>query len=332
MKRFYLIFFLISQNAQSQSRLSQFYNSPLQFNPVNTGRFNKSFKVGGGVRSEKNIAAAYNQAFFSVESKILSSVIPENDCFAFGIAVLNEKSTAEGIKNDYLSLSLAYQKGIDAEGEQQIGVGFQTTYGHKRIDPPQYFFETHLNAWIQSGFYNIDISQFSKVDVSYLDLNVGVAYQGKLNTKNYFSASMALHHANRPTKSIQGGQLRLDRLFSGHLGWENRPSDQKKIYSFFVLSLQKKSIETLMTGLLCQSDLKTKHYQILFGGMLKKNSFTGEAIIPTLGLKFRDVFLTLTYDINISSANTQKGASEISLYYTGAKTRARFLENKFILY
>lgn len=291
-----------------------------------------SQRIGGGFRNEKNAISSYNQSFFSFDSKIFSSILAENDCLAIGFTALNERSPGEGIKNDYFSISLAFNKGLNTEGDQQIGVGFQTTLGRKRIDLPTYFFEDQLNAWIQSGFANLDIFQLNPIDISYIDLNVGVIYQGKINFKNFFSVSSTLHHANKPNKSFQGGELILKRQFGGHISWERRPTEKKTIYTFLLVNLPENN-ETFIGGVLIQSTITTKKYQVIYGGSFKKNFFRGQSITPIFGLKFKELNLNLSYDINVFNSNSQQnGASEISLTFTNAFSRSRYLENKFIRY
>jgi hypothetical protein len=305
---------------------------PLLFNPANTGRFNKSYRIGGGFRNEVNAVSSYKQGVISIESKILTSIVPEYDCLAVGIVGINERSLGEGTKGDYFGVSLAYQKGLDQDGEQQIGVGFQFIRGRKRIDPPTYVFEDQLNAWIQSGFANINIFQSNPIDISYNDLNAGIVYQGKIDTKNFLSVSTTLYHANRPHKSFSGGELILDRQFGGHIGWENRPSERNKIYSFLLVNFLDKQ-ETILGGAIYQSTLSAKYYEIAFGGSFKTNPVLGKFFTPMIGLSFKEFFLNMSYDVNISARNTQRrGASEITLTYTTATTRSRFLENKFIRY
>lgn len=324
------LLFLLHKEDFCQNHFTQFYSSQFLNNPASVGRFNKSFKVAGGFRSEKNVTSLFNQSFFSLESKILNLVIPENDCFAIGIAGINEKSISDGINNNYFSFSLAYQKGLDNLGEQQIGVGFQTTFGHKRIDPPQYFFEDQLYAWIQSGFTNINAYQIGNVDVSYVDLNIGIIFQGKLNSNNYISIGSSLHHVNSPNKVFQGGELMLNRQIGGHISWESRLSEKNKIYSFFVMNLPEHKLN-FITGIMYESNIKLKLYSLTAGCGYKKNTDLGTFLVPMIALKFKDFFLNISYDINISGKQVrQKGASEISLIYTHANNRNRFLENKFI--
>ncbi len=335
MKKIYFIFLIAIINHQliAQPRFSQFYSSPLLFNPANTGRFNQSYRIAGSFRSEKNAISIFNQSTFSFESKILNAIISENDCFAIGVTGLNERSPGERIKNDYLSISLAYQKGLDIDGKQQIGLGFQTTLGRKRIEPSSYFFESQLDAWIASGFTNIDISQITGVDVSYLDLNVGLVYQGMVNSRNFITAGVSVYHANKPNKNFQGGELILSRQFWNHFGWEKKLAGNRKIYSAALLSFSKKKIDDSFLGIIYEIDLSQKNKQLHFGSWFRKNLYRGSSLIPIVGLKYNNFLLNLSYGINISKKNTgQKGASEIAIVYTNATTRLRFNEKKFIRY
>src|SRR6187399_3236509 len=83
----------------SQARFSQFYASPLSINPANTGRFNKSYRIGGSYRREINAQEhVSSQSSFFLDSKIFNKLTPQNDCFAIGFLGLSEKSVAEGMK------------------------------------------------------------------------------------------------------------------------------------------------------------------------------------------------------------------------------------------
>ena len=327
-----LFFSIPTKKIISQTRFSQFYSTPLLYNPANTGRFNKSQRIGGAFRTEKNYAGAYYQSTISFDAKVLKSKIAENDCLAFGIVGLNERSISDGLKNDYILFSFAYQKGLDFEGEQQIGVGFQTTLGRKRIEPPSYFFESQINTWIQSGFSNIDIFQFQTVNISYIDLNVGVVYQWKINPKNYFSVSGTIHHANRPSKSVQGGEFILNKQLGGHLAWENRHSKREKIFSYFFLNfIERKS--NFSVGTIYQANIKSNNYHINIGASISKNFLKGEFFTPIIGLMFKELIFKISYDFPISTKiNSLKEANEITLTYKKATSRSSYLEDKFIRY
>jgi type IX secretion system PorP/SprF family membrane protein len=327
-----LLFFSVGiPTANCQIRFSQFYSSPLLINPANAGRFNKSYRIGGAFRREVNAQEKiYTQRTFFFDSKILNKIAPENDCFAAGILALAEKSETEGIKNTYLSVSLAYQKALDDEGKQQLGIGFQTTFARKRLQKPNYIFEDQLLSWVNSGYTNIDIFKLGDVDVSYTDLSVGLVYQGMINSNNFFSAGLSMYHITKPSRTFQGGELNLSRQIWSHLGWEKNLLENQKIYAALLISYSNKSVNDFFTGLTYQIDMN-RNNQFILGVWLRNTVIRGTSIIPTIGLNFGGFMLNTSYDVNITTKNTnQKGASEISLIYRNAKSRDRFFENKFI--
>jgi type IX secretion system PorP/SprF family membrane protein len=333
MKFFVLLLttFLTVNKAFGQIRFSQFYSSPILINPATTGRFNKNTRVGGVFRSEKNAQEhLFTQSTFFFDSKILSSVIPENDCFAIGIVGLSEKAMSEGIKNTYLSLSMAYQKGLDEEGKQQIGLGFQTTFARRRLEKPALLFENQIVSWMNSGYSNIDIFQFGNADFSYTDVNAGLIYQGIINTKSFISVGASMYHITKPSRIFLGGEFNLPRQIWSHVALEKNLENNKKIYTAFLIGFSNQSVNDIITGVTYQLQIN-KSNQFSFGAWLRKNIIMGNSIIPKIGLNFKSFMLATSYDINISSNSTSnKGASELSLIYTHAKTKEKILENRFI--
>ena len=333
--RVFIFLFIISVSnlCESQIRFSQFYSAPLLFNPANTGRFDKNYRVGGTFRREKNgQAQLYTQATLFFDSKILNKTIPGNDCFAIGILGLVEHSETEGIKNTYVSFSLGYQKGLNEEGTQQLGIGFQATYARKQLIKPSYIFEDQLLRWATSGYKDIDIFRLGNVDITYIDVNAGLVYQGVINTKSFFTAGVSMYHINKPTRVFQGGVLSILPKTWGHLAWENNFADSKKIYAAVILGYSDKTIDDLLAGLNYQIGINRANY-FNFGCWFKKSAIRGNAIVPAVGLLFNGITLLTSYDINISSKNTsQRGASEISMIYKIALKRENFLEHKFITF
>lgn len=318
-------------DADCQSRFSQFYSSPLSMNPANTGRFNKSYRVGGLFRREISaLEQIETQTAFFADIKILGKIMPEIDCLGLGISILSEKNPTDGIKNTYLSVSLAYQKGLDEEGKQQLGLGFQGTIANRQLDKPNYIFESQLVSWINSGYTNLDIFQLAAVNVVYTDLNAGLIYQGMIDATNRFSAGVSMYHITYPRKIFQGGELNVPRQTWGHLAWEKKFRDRGKLYSALLMGYSERSVNNLFAGLICDISLN-RNNQVSIGAWYRSNAIRGKAIVPVLGLSFLGFTIKTSYDINFySKSHNQKSAMEISLIYTGAKNREQFLEDRFI--
>lgn len=328
----FLFCFINNSGVTGQTRFSQFYASPLLINPAHTGRFNnKTYRIGGAFRREVNAQEKiYTQSTFFFDSKILNKIAPENDCFAIGILGLVEKSETEGVKNTYLSVSVAYQKALDDEGKQQIGIGFQTTFARRKLQKPNLVFEDQIMSWINSGYTNIDIFQLGNVDVTYTDLNAGLVYQGRVNSNNFFAVGVSMHHITNPSRTFQGGELNLSRQVWSNLAWEKNLFADKKLYTALLISYSDKSVNDLFAGLACQIKIN-KNNQFIMGAWLRNTVIRGTSIIPVIGLNFKGFTINTSYDVSITSKNTnQKGATEISLIYSNLISRAKSYENKFI--
>lgn len=329
-----ILFFCVINNSSisGQVKFSQFYASPLLINPAHTGRFNtKSYRVGGAFRREITAQEKiYTQSTFFFDSKVLNKIAPENDCFAIGFLGLAEKSEAEGIKNTYLSISVSYQKALDDEGKQQIGIGFQTTFARRKLQKPNLIFEDQVTAWLNSGYSNIDIFQLENVDVTYTDFNAGLVYQGRLNSNNLFTAGISMHHITKPSRTFQGGELNLSRQAWSHLALEKNLANEKKLYAALLISYSEKSVNDLFTGLTYQIKIN-KNNQFILGAWLRNTVIRGTSIIPSVGLNFNGFTINTSYDVSITSKNdNQKGATEISLIYSNPISKTISYANKFI--
>src|SRR3954449_3294755 len=114
---------------------SQFFVSPLTLNPALTGKFNGDYRVAGNYRDQwPEISKAYITSTISFDVPILRSKISELDTWGLGIMAMTDKTANGVLSGNFISITTAYHKGIDEDGLQQIGVGFQGTYSNKRLD------------------------------------------------------------------------------------------------------------------------------------------------------------------------------------------------------
>lgn len=326
---FVLLF--ISVTTEAQTKFTQFYSSPLLINPASTGRFNKSYRLGVAFRRELNTQNyIFTQAHFFADFKIFKSKLAENESMAIGLSGLNEQSTTEGINNNYFSAAIAYQKKLDEEGTQQLGIGFQATLARNRLERPTYVLEDQLVSWSHSGYVNMNPSLLQNVNVNYAEFNAGLFYQGKINLKNYFTIGLSVQHINKPNKKFQGGELQIQPDYWANIGWESVLENNNRLYSAVISKFTQRNLQDLTGGLTYEKGLR-KFTHLAIGAWIRKNNFKGISVAPLLGINHNDLKISLSYDINISRTNSsQRSASELSLIYTKAQSRKSFLENRFI--
>src|SRR3981081_2904220 len=176
--RNFLIFILagnLLNSVQAQDpNFSQFFVSPLTLNPALTGKFNGNVRVAGNYRDQwPAISKAFITSTISIDAPVLTGRISPDDIWGVGVMAMTDK-TANGILNsNYLSVSTAYHKGLDEDGRQQLGFGFQGSYATKRLDGSQLKFERELDL---NGNWTLPSDEpiaGRTVNISYFDFNAG---------------------------------------------------------------------------------------------------------------------------------------------------------------
>ena len=311
--------FLLTGHVTAQDpAFSQFYASPLTLNPALTGKFEGLVRVAGNYRDQwPAISKAFVTSTISVDMPILRNRLSETDTWGIGVMAMTDR-TANGIlTSNYISFSTAYHKGLDENGMNQIGVGFQGTYAGKRLDGGKLNFEEELDQF--GGWTNPTNEPINNraVGVNYFDLNAGILYNGSTTGYNNFYLGASFYHINRPKESFDGGFYLLNPRLTLHGGGYFPVAENATIHLSAVHSRQAGATNTVFGGavaLSANSGDEENPTNLYVGSWLR----LGDAIIPYIGLEFDDFRLGATYDVNVSSLKTasqSRGGIEISLIY-----------------
>lgn len=295
---------------------SQFFASPLTLNPALTGKFDGQYRVAGNYRNQwPTINNAYITGTTSFDIGILRNFIPEVDQFGVGVMAFSDKSGNGTLTNNYLSLSTAYHKGLDEDGYNQLGAGFQATYVSKRLDVTGLKFEDQLRA---DGFTGLTNESFNsnQLNVSYVDLNAGILYNGSSNGFNNYYVGVSMYHINRPKETFQQGEYLLGPRITFQAGARFPSGDYNSIHLSANHSRQSNAVNTVFGGAysLNLNDNEAAPTNLYVGSWFR----VGDAIIPYIGLEFNELHFGATYDVNVSSlkpASNMRGGAEISLIY-----------------
>src|SRR6476620_3912659 len=200
-----LLFCAFSTKAQDPN-FSQFFASPLTMNPAMTGKFAGQYRAAGNYRNQwPTINNAFTTATVSFDAGILKNKISEVDQFGVGVMGFTDRSSNGALQHNYLALSTAYHKGLDEDGYNQLGAGFQATYVSKMLNTSSLKFGDQLRS---DGFTGLTQETFSKdqLSVSYFDVNAGLLYNGTSDGVNNYYAGVSVYHINSPKESFQAGQ------------------------------------------------------------------------------------------------------------------------------
>ena len=295
---------------------SQFFASPLTLNPASTGKFNGDFRIAGNYRNQwPTINNAFTTYTVSADFGILKNKISEIDQFGVGAMAFSDQSGNGILKNNYFALSTAYHKGLDEDGYNQIGAGFQSTFVNKRLDITNLKFEDQLTSL---GFTGVTSEVFSasQINVSYLDVNAGILFNGTSNGLNNYYAGVSMYHINRPKESFQGGEFFLPSRVTIQAGGSLPVNQDDAVHFSANHSRQANATNTLIGGAYMRNmnPGQPMPTNIYLGTWVR----FGDAIIPYLGLEFGEFHIGATYDVNVSSlkpASNMRGGAEISLIY-----------------
>lgn len=311
----FLMSIAFASNAQDP-HFSQFFASPLTLNPALTGKFDGDLRVSGNYRNQwpafDNVYTTYTA---SVDFDILRKRLPDFDTWGVGILALKDQAAGDVLTNTYLALSTSYHKALDEDGFQTIGIGFQGTFGQKRLDNSKRYFEDMLTPF---GFTGVtrEIFYDNNLDVNYLDINAGILYSGSTTGENNFYVGASMYHINQPKESFQGADWSIGPRTTVHGGGYFPVADNVKIHASGIFQIQNKATELVFGGAVAAAIDPLSDYSsnVYLGSWYRLN----DAIIPYIGLEFSGFRLGASYDINISSLKTasqSRGGMEVSLIY-----------------
>ena len=295
---------------------SQFFSSPLTLNPALTGKFDGTLRVSGNYRNQwPAFNNVYTTSTISVDFHLLKNKLPDYDTWGLGILALKDQAGGNVLTNNYLGISTSYHKALDENGFQQLGIGFQGTYGQKRLDISKLNYEDMLTPF---GFTGVtqEIYQNDNLNISYLDLNAGLLYSSSTNDQNNFYIGASMYHINRPRESFKGGSWNVSPRTTLSAGGYFPLSDIITLHTSGIYQVQNKATETVIGGALAAAlDVESENpSNVYIGSWYRFN----DAIIPYIGLEFAGLRIGATYDINTSSLKSgsqSRGGMEISLIY-----------------
>lgn len=311
-----VVLFELNSLAQDPG-FSQFYASPLTLNPALTGKFDGLYRVAGNYRDQwPAISKAFITSTISVDLPVLAKLLPEGDTWGMGLMAMTDKSANGLLTSNYVSLSTAYHKGLDENGLNQIGFGFQGSYGSKKLDGGRLNFEEELDQF--GGWSNPTNEPINgqMISVNYFDLNAGVLYNGSTDGYNNFYLGASFYHINKPQESFNAIFYLLNPRFTIHGGGYFPVAENATVHLSAIHSRQAGATNTVLGGavaLNANGDLD--HPTSLYVGSWLR---LGDAVIPYVGLEFSDFRLGASYDVNVSSLKTasqSRGGFEISLIY-----------------
>jgi type IX secretion system PorP/SprF family membrane protein len=288
----------------------------MTLNPALTGKFDGVYRIAGNFRNQwPAIQNAFETKTASVDFGIMKNRLADIDQLGIGVLGVTDRAGDGVLVTNYAGLSVAFHKGLDENGYHQVGAGFQGTYVNKRLDVTKVYFEDQLTPL---GFTGVTSEIFTnkQVNVSYVDVNAGVLYNGSTNGYNNFYIGASMYHINRPKETFKGGNYLLSARTTLQAGGKIPVGPYNYLHFAANHSIQAKAHNTLVGGAfsLNVNQNEDNPTNIYVGGWYR----FGDAAIPYLGLEFNGLLIGATYDVNTSSlkpASNSRGGIEVSLIF-----------------
>lgn len=299
---------------------SQYLASPLTLNPALTGSFHGSYRITGNYRQQWwSVGSPFNTGSISFEKKVLQNKIEENDRFAVGALLLLDESLGGGLKSTYASMSTAYHKALDEQGKNRLGIGFQATYGNRRINPARL---TFANQFTSGGFdTNLPSGEASLNNLKpFMDVNTGIVYSYQTEV-DFFQINASVFHLARPRQTtLNDDNSRISRRYSLQAGGDLKIDASGNRMMFSGLFMEQGGATEYNIGGAYGYKLSNQNGdKYLYAGVFYR---VKDAFYPYLSYKVDSWQVSLSYDAIVSSlkeASPKNGSFEISLIFINSK-------------
>ncbi len=316
---------------------SQINETPMHLNPAYTGLFDGLFRVNLNYRSQW---AAMGSPYTTAAASFDMPLFPAKNRGYMGVGAFLYRDQAGDSKFGTFSGLLSVSGIVPLNDYSKLSAGIQGGYSQRSATIEALQWESQYVAGNYDPTANANEGNLL-TSFPYVDFSGGVAYQlrnvaGNIEGKDVFELNVgaSAFHLNKPQQKFHGGGTeRMDMRFVLHSQvrydfpgsrWSLRPSayymTQGPANEFVAGSMIRYRIKdgTKITNFFSESGIGLgAHYR------------WKDAIIAQLYYDLGDLFIGLSYDVNISSyvaASKNNGGFEVTLRY--ANMNAALYKNK----
>ncbi len=313
-----IIILIFSSNLQSQDvHFSHIHSSPTLLNPAMTGLFNGKIRMSGNYKSQwNNFTEGYSTAAAAFDVRAVEF---KNNIIGAGISMYSDKAGDLDFSTNTVSMNASF---IQLLGKDTwASVGFKNSFIQSRVD------------FTKAKTFEAEPVFFS--NISYWDLSTGLAIMHKYKNGNLIYGGASLFHVNGAnvsflSKPLKGGPDQpnietQDKKVVLHGGADIKVNRNLTLKPTFILMDQGPHREIMIGSFVKyesnqNSMLSEKNASISFGAWMRWyseiNLAGADALITSVRMDMNGMFVTLSYDANISSlrvASQGQGGVELSV-------------------
>lgn len=295
MKRFtpvvlLLAVFSITDLLAQDPHFTQFFSNPLYLNPAFAGS-HRCPRVSLNYRNQwPNISGTFVTYSASFDTRV--------DALAGGIGfhVLQDQAGQGTLTTTRFSAIYAYQLAVSRDFS--IAVGFQATYGQKKVDWSKLTFGDMVDP--KYGFVYNTAEQQNRPSVSYPDFSAGILGYSK---RYYFGFSA--FHLTQPEEAFIASGSPLPMKFTGEAGAviPLDPRNGNSSISPNIIYQQQQDFRELNLGMYLTRGP-------IVGGLWYRNA---DAVVLLIGFQQESIRMGYSYDITVSKLGiVTAGSHELS--------------------
>ncbi len=311
----------VSVRAQADIHFSQFYETSILRNPALTGVFADDYKFGAYVRNQwSSISNPYQTALVSAETRVAANHM-NDDFFSFGLLGYADKAGSIDQKITAVYPAINYNKSLDPEHNTYLSVGLTGGYLQYSFDPSKATFNNqYQNGHFDPGNPSLENLPYAKMNL--WDVGAGVNFNtstGKENAVTYVIGVSGYHFTQPNFSYYKIPDMTQNIRWNGNIGMSFNMTDDIAFMMQGNYAQQGTYSEILIGGLLSWTAASEGADQIfiLSGGAFYRYD---DAIIPVVKVKYKNMALGMSYDVNVSSlkdASRMAGGYEVTLFITG---------------
>jgi type IX secretion system PorP/SprF family membrane protein len=303
---------------------SQFFNSPLLTNPANTGFIpDGDYRLGVNYRNQWASITAFPYKTMSAFGDWQTMQNQDNTGWlGIGGVILRDVAGTSVLTSTKVYGSVAYHQMINAGS--LVSLGFNVGWANKQINTSNLTFPSQWNGKFFDVHQTTTAPKLDRNNINYLDMQVGMNYAYFPSNDIYVNAGFSAMHVNRPKESFfneeSGVNNRVPVRYTGFLNGSFKLNDRVIVNPNVYGSFQANAWE-IVGGLNAQYNASGDGEKVLIAGVYYRYK---DAIIPMVGLGFKDLTFTFSYDVtssSLSNFNNGRGGFEFSLIKQGVVDR-----------
>lgn len=286
------------------------------------GIFTGNVRVQTAYRNQwRSIAYPYKTNVMGLEYKI---ALPNgNDFLTVGTSAFYDQAGIQALKTLQVLPVVNFHKNLGSDKVRFLSIGFMGGYVSRQFSGANLTFDNQYTSGRYSSA-NPTGENFTGLNRSVFDMAVGMTYNSQIGENTYYYAGASMWHFNSPSANYMNTLVKLPVKIQANLGFRGRAGDYLE-WTLEGNHLQQAQYkETIIGGILkydligssATSETELSSASVGIGGFMRLN----DAFIPYAYLRYNQIDIGVSYDINTSSLKTAAqgvGSIELSISYRG---------------